>query len=96
MKLTAKQVEQTLNQFEADAIPDDHPLAPQLSDVFGDHTFFLDRNGLNIVEPTEGPEPGMQTGRVVNLANWSDATLTSLSPHEPEATDAIIDLGIRH
>ena len=26
---------------------------PQLSEMFGDHTFFLDSNGLNIVEPIE-------------------------------------------
>jgi hypothetical protein len=30
MKLTSAQVERTLGQFEARAIPDDHPVIPQL------------------------------------------------------------------
>ena len=47
MKLTSAQVERTLGQFEARAIPDDHPVIPQLNDLFGEHTFFLDRKGLN-------------------------------------------------
>jgi hypothetical protein len=95
MKLTSAQVETTLSQFEAQAIPDSHPVVPQLNELFGDHTFFLDGNGLNVVEPiAEAPEA--QAARVVNLANWSDANLTSLAPHEPEPTGAIIELGSKH
>jgi hypothetical protein len=91
MKMNSAQVEQTLGQFEAQAIPDDHPLAPQLSSLFGDHTFFLNDNGLNIVEPAEPTQPS-QSARVVNVASWSDATLTRLAPHEPEPTDVVIVL----
>jgi hypothetical protein len=94
MKLTSAQVELTLSQFEAQAIPDDHPMVLQLSELFGDHTFFLDSNGLNIVEPAG--ETGVQAARVVNLATWSDADLTRLAPHPPEPTDAIVDLGSKH
>ena len=50
MRLTSALVERTLSQFEAEAIPDNHPVIPQLRGLFGDHTFFLDGNGLNIVE----------------------------------------------
>jgi hypothetical protein len=35
MKLTSAEVERTLGQFEAQAIPDDHPVVPQLNDLFG-------------------------------------------------------------
>jgi hypothetical protein len=97
MKLTSTQIERTLNQFEARALPDSHPIVPRLTELFGDHTFFLDNNGLNIVEPTaEAPSEGAQAARVVNLANWSDAKLSSLAPHEPEPTDAIVELGSKH
>jgi hypothetical protein len=37
-----------------------------------------------------------QTGEVVSLADWSDATLTSLSPHEPELTGVVIVLERKH
>ena len=81
MKLTSAQVERTLSQFEGQAIPDNHPVIPQLSNLFGDHTFFLNNDGLNIVEPA--PEV-------------SDENLTKLTPHEPEPTDAIIELESQH
>jgi hypothetical protein len=97
MKLTSAQVERTMSQIEAQAIPDSHPVIPELNELFGDHTFFLDSNGLSIVEPTsDAYRAGAQEARVVNLADWSDANLTSLAPHEPEPTEAIIALGSKH
>jgi hypothetical protein len=97
MKLTSAQIERTLSQFEAQALPESHPLVPRLSELFGDHTFFLDDTGLNIVEPAAvAAGESAQAARVVNLANWGDANLTSLAPHEPEPTDAIVEIGTRH
>jgi len=58
----------------------------QLTKMFGDHTFFLDGSGLKILEPGEVPEMGPQSSEVVSLADWSDATLTSLRPHDPKPT----------
>jgi len=93
MRLTSTQVERMLSQFEAQPIPEDHPVVPQLNQLFGDHTFFLDGNGLNVVEPSD---EDAQTGKVVNLANWANADLTSLAPHEPEPTDVVVVLGAQH
>ncbi len=93
MKLTTEQVARTMNQFEIQALPDSHPAVQQLDELFGEHTFLLDNNGLNILEPAEAnPKGRVQAARVVNLANWSDDTLTRLTPHEPEPTGAIIEL----
>jgi hypothetical protein len=96
MKLTSALVERTLSQFEAEAIPDNHPAVPQLRGIFGDHTFFLDGNGLNIVEPAEPTQEGAQAGKVVNLASWNDADPPKLAPHEPEPTEVVIVLGFKH
>jgi hypothetical protein len=96
MKLTNDLVQRTVSQFEAQTIPDSHPALPQLSELFGDHTFFLDNNGLHIVEPAEATKRGVQSGRVVKLASWSDASHTSLSPHRPEATDIVVTFGTEH
>lgn len=96
MKLNSAQVEQTLTQFEAQVIPDDHPLVPKLNELFGDHTFFLDHNGLNVIEPNESTNVARPAGTVVNLANWSDAQLTGLVPHEPEPTEVVVILGSQH
>ena len=103
MKLTSAQVERTLSQFRAEALPDNHPVVPQLNNLFGEHTFFLDSHGLNIVEPmeaagagTEAAQAAAQRVEVVNIANWSSGNPTTLEPHEPEPTDVIVTLGAKH
>jgi hypothetical protein len=96
MKLSSAEVALTLTQFEAQVIPDDHPLVPKLNELFGDHTFFLNGDGLNVVELNESARAGGPTGTVVNLANWGDTRLTSLSPHEPEPTEVVVILERKH
>ena len=93
MKLNSAQVERTLTQFDAYVIPDDHPMVPKLNELFGDHTFFLSSEGLNVVEASE---TGARAGTVVNLANWTDAELTRLAPHEPVPTEVIVILESKH
>jgi len=92
MKLNSTQVKQTLNQFQAEVLPDDHPAVAQLNSLFGEHTFFLDGGGLKMLEPVGVPEMDTRSGEVVSLADWSDATLTSLRPHEPEMTGVVVVL----
>jgi hypothetical protein len=96
MKLNSSQTEQALSQFEAQVLPDNHPALTQLSGIFGDHTFFLDSSGLNVLEPAETAETEAQTGQIVSLASWSDETLASLKPHEPEPTGVIVMLERTH
>ncbi len=96
MKLTSAQVERTLTQFEGEVIPDNHPVVPQLNSVFGEHTFFLDSHGLNSVEPAETSEASVQSAKVVNLADWSDANPNHLEAHEPEPTDVVVIISSRH
>jgi hypothetical protein len=92
MKMSSLLVERTLSQFEAQALPDNHPVVAQLNQLYGDHTFFLDGSGLHIVEPAEPADAGAEKGVVVKLASWRDSSHTSLAPHPPEATDLIVML----
>ena len=91
MRLNETQVKQTLSQFDAQVLPEDHPAVTQLSSLFGDHTFFLDGSGLKVLEPNEAQAEG-QTGEGISLADWSDSTLTSLRPHEPQSTGVMVVL----
>lgn len=93
MRLDSERVQRTLNQFEAQAIPDNHPSMPDLNRTFGDHTFFIDGDGLHIVEPAVPDEDGHETGQVVKVASWQDADRTSLIAHPPEPSEVVIDLG---
>ena len=92
MKLASAQVERTASQLDAQAVPENHPAMAELSRRFGDHTFFVDGNGLNIVEPTEEDGNGGAAAMVVNLASWGDAERTALVPHDPEATGVVVAL----
>lgn len=93
MKLNSEMVDRTLNQIDAQAISEDHPLAPRLKSLFGDHTFFVDGSGLNIVEPVQDSP---HTGTVVNVASWDDSEERHLVAHEPQSTDVTIELGPKH
>jgi hypothetical protein len=93
MRLSPAKIERTLTQFDAQAIPENHPSMPKLSKLFGDHTFFLDDEGLYIVEPAVTGEEGPEEGQVVKLARWNDEEQTSLAAHEPEVTDVVVGLG---
>jgi hypothetical protein len=95
MKLTSALLERTLSQFDAQAIPDDDPAIPQLNRLFGDHTFFLDSHGLNIVEPMGITQAATQ-GQVVKIASWDEANPHSLAPHDPEPTDVVIRFEVHH
>lgn len=99
MKLSAIRVKQALDQLEPRAVvvPEGHPKLAALHEVFGEHTFFLDEEGLEIIEPAapagddEAVEPaGENAGQVVRLAIWHDAARTTLAPHPAEATGSVI------
>lgn len=91
MRLSPARIEQTLNHIEASVIPETHPSMAKIKGIWGDHTYFLDVNGLNIVEPVDDLDASGTLGTVINLANWSDGTATSLMPHEPQATDVVVE-----
>jgi len=93
MKLNSALVERTLDQFRAQALPEDHPAMEQLYKLFGMHTFFVDDEGLSIVEPTQQGDGGRRTATVVKLASWTDGAHSRLTPHEPEPTETVVLLG---
>ena len=86
MKLSTASIAKTLTQFEAQAIPDNHPVVAQLSTLFGEHTFFLNNEGLNIVEPAEMPEFEPAHG-----AGHQAGGMAGRRPREPGAARAGAD-----
>src|SRR5215469_3924512 len=93
MKLDAAQLERTTTQLQAEVIPEDHPLIPQLNRMFGDHTYLLDSNGLIIVEPAAAelaPDTaGMGRGELGELDRLESPKLEA---HEPELTESMVAL----
>jgi hypothetical protein len=92
MKLSSTRIEQALKQIGTHtvAVSENHPMAGKLHEVFGDHTFFLDDEGLEIVEAAEFAQVEAQAGELVQLALWDDASRTTLAAHRPKSTGVIV------
>src|SRR5262245_7620538 len=90
MRLSPAQIERVEERIDCQAVPEDHAAAPQLETTFGAHTFFLDSEGLSIVEPSAEDS---EVGNVVKLANWTDERRTTLAPHPPEPTPTVVEIG---
>lgn len=90
MKLNAAQIHKIEAQLGVQAVPDEHPVTPNLKEAYGDHTFFLDAAGLNVVEADPSPENA--SGNVVKLASWTSEERTELLTHEPEVLGVTVEL----
>lgn len=88
MKLTSAQVELAVDQLQVSAIGETADIVRQLTELYGDHTFFIDPDGLHILEWIEEDQPG--DGRdmlsLVQLAAWTDDTRSEVVTHEPRKT----------
>jgi hypothetical protein len=92
MRLSNAQVRDVLKQMKAQVVPADHPIVPQLEQVFGLHTFFLRPEGLHVVERGDIPAPEGDPAFVVKIADWADAQHKVLAPQRYEIAGAI-DIG---
>ena len=92
MKLTAAQIEQVGNQIEAERVLEEGPLFAEIVDEFGDHTFYLDFDGLYVLELVEDPNTVCQVANVVKMATWTDEEKTELRPHWAEPTSVFVKL----
>ncbi len=91
MKLSTVRIQQTLDQLDQPAVvvPETHPHAGQFSGFFGEHTFFLDEDGLQIVEPLD-PAAAGEAGQVIRVAMWNDPGRTTLAAMPAEATGVVV------
>jgi len=94
MKLNDEQLAVIEKQTGAKPLPEGDPAAESLKGAFGDHSFFLDPNGLYVFEGVELPdaEAGSEPALLVQIAEWTDDTKTSIAPVEPKPADLIVDL----
>lgn len=90
MKLSPAQVQRVQHQFEGQVIPEGHALTLQLEQAFGEHTFFVDSEGINVVEPSP---TDVEVGNVVKLASWVGEGYTTLEPNEPVPRPGEIRIG---
>lgn len=94
MKLSTAQIAEVKEQTGIDPVPEEHPTTPNLKEAFGDHTFFLDTNGLHVLEAAqeEQTQDEKQALAVIRVASWTDENRTALAPHEPQVSEAALEV----
>ena len=88
MKLTDTQIAATREALGASPVDPEHPAVPQLEKAFGEHTFYVDQNGLlAFLDPAEemgAAESGEP--KLVLIAAWTDENRRELGRIDPVDT----------
>lgn len=92
MKLNDQQIAAVKSSVNIDAIPPENPAVPQLTEHFGDHTFFVVTEGLFILEEVDNPELPGTPAEFVLVAGWADEERSALQGVQPTRSNTIIDL----
>jgi hypothetical protein len=96
MKLSAPQALNVAEQLDAQPLFDDHPNFAQLKETFGDHTFFLNAQGLLVVQTPDDEEKrvvnddGSEAALVISIGEWSAEEEGMLQLHQPRATQQTV------
>ena len=75
-------------------MPEDNPGVAGLSKTFGDHTFYVDPDGLHIFEwdQAQTGSDGASKVKLIQLAEWTDENRKHLKPIEPSEAPSGIRL----
>lgn len=95
MKLTEDQVTKVRDQTGLDPYPEDHPSAEALKEHLGEHTFYLDPNGLYVWEEIQAADAGGRSLAAIQLGEWhekEDDGQRVIRLVEPKPTEAVVDL----
>ena len=95
MRLTTLQIAHAERQLQAAAIAETASIVERLRAVFGNHTFLVDPDGLNILESfdEDQSEGAPEALTAIQLAAWTDDTRQSLATHQPFKTDKLVVIG---
>ena len=89
MRLSEPQILRVVGESGATAIPADHPAASELESNFGEHTFFVDNDGLHVWDCPSDTESESSKLVGMRVASWSKENKNALVPHEPIPTQVI-------
>lgn len=94
MKLSDSQVAAIGRQTGAEPVSHTNPAFPQLVEIFGSHTFYVDAIGLHIVEALPNDTEGYDYGSavVIQIAEWIDENKDKLAPIDPKPGGTVLKL----
>lgn len=92
MKLSDDHIALLRNTIGLEPIDNSNPSIPQLERHFGDHTFYVNKEGLYVWERREDGQAGEEMIVAYRIASWADAANSSLTPRDPVEIDLVIDV----
>lgn len=95
MKLTTQQIEDAVLKLQVSAISESAGLMAELVDLYGDHTFFVDPDGLHILERLDEDQQGddREFLTLIQIAAWTDETRSEVATHDPRMTGKTVIMG---
>lgn len=94
MKLSDAQITEVERQTGMEPIADDNPALDTLKGHFGDHTFYIDDEGLYVWKRLEGVEQAGQPVTAMQVASWADDEKSGLQLHEPQPTHVVLKIDL--
>lgn len=91
MKLALQQIERIREQTGMDPIPQTEAVIEVLRNHFGDHTFYLDEEGLRIWESISEEGSSSEKLQGYRIASWAGEAKDSLVPHDPAPVGMVIE-----
>lgn len=94
MKLNDTQAEKVKEATGLEPFPEDAPVAAELKNHFGDHTFYVAEAGLFVFEEDQNAEDGGEKpARAIQIAQWTEKDgKQALAVTEPQATTTVVDI----
>lgn len=89
MKLDDRQLAHVREQINADPLEDTHPAMGTLIKGFGDHTFYVDPNGIYIFLPSDQNDHQLV---LVQIAGVDENDPEQMAPIEPQLTSIVVDV----
>lgn len=100
MKLSSAQIAAVEQATGANPIPDEDPANAKLREAVGEHTFYVDQQGLLVLESPEAAATPQETLQgtpdealeIVRVGRWVEGEQQQLALTPPERTGQVIDL----
>lgn len=92
MKLSSAQIAAVEQATGANPLPDEEPARAKLAEALGDHTFYVDQQGLVILESPEAAATPEDTLEIVRVGRWVEGKEQQLALTPAERTGQVLDL----
>ena len=92
MKLSTAQIAAVEQATGANPIPGEDPANAKLAEALGEHTFYVDQQGLVILESPEAAATPEDTLEIVRVGRWVEGEQQQLALTPAERTGQVLDL----